>query len=208
MKSSAHRIRIPRHAQTLAVFGGTFDPIHLAHLILAEELLDQAVAEHVLFVPAGNPPHKARKSIGEARHRLAMVRLAIRGNARFSASSIELERGGSSYTVDTLRMLREGMRREVRIALVVGADQVQEFETWKDYRTLAEEFQLILTTRAGYADDLREGRPYLRSAAVVRIPELEISATDIRRRVAEGRSIHYLVPEAVRKYIDTNGLYR
>jgi nicotinate-nucleotide adenylyltransferase len=104
-------------------------------------------------------------------------------------------------------MLRERVRRGVDIALVVGADQVQEFETWKDYRTLAEEFSLILTTRSGYPENLRRGKDYLRSAEVVEIPDVAVSSTMIRRRVREGRSIRYLVPEKVEKYIRERGLY-
>lgn len=208
MRSARHRIRVPRDVRTLAVFGGTFDPIHSAHLIVAEEIVGQGAVQRVLFVPAGVPPHKVGQPIADGHHRIRMVRLAIRGNRRFEVSDLEIDRGGDSYTIDTLRMLRDRVRPEVRIAVVVGADQVQEFETWKDYQVLAEEFQPILTTRAGYPEDLRGGRPYFRSALVVPIPRLEISATDIRRRVAEGRSIRYLVPRSVEEYIDEHGLYR
>jgi nicotinate-nucleotide adenylyltransferase len=207
MNAGQNRIRLPREVETLAVFGGTFDPIHIAHLIVAEEIVDQGVAERVLFVPAYIPPHKANEPVTPANHRLAMVRLAIRGNRRFSVSDIEIRKGGRSYTIDTLRMLRDSVRPNVRIAPVVGADQVQEFETWKDHRMLAEEFPLILTTRAGYPEDLRKGLPCLGSARTVRIPDLEISATEIRRRIASGKSIRYLVPRPVEAYIRQHRLY-
>jgi nicotinate-nucleotide adenylyltransferase len=192
----------------LAVFGGTFDPIHTGHLILAQELLDRKAAGRVLFVPAYIPPHKADVAVTDAEHRLAMVRLAIRGNRDFDVSDIEIRKGGRSYTIETLRMLRERVRRGVEIVLVVGADQVREFETWKDYRTLAEEFCLVLTTRAGYSEDLRRGKEYLADARVVEIPDIDISSTMIRERVREGRSIRYLVPGKVEEYIRARGLYR
>jgi len=202
------RVRLPQGVRTLAVFGGTFDPVHLAHLVVAQELLDQEAADQVLFVPAYLPPHKVGEPISSAEHRLAMVRHAVRGNPRFTVSDVEVRKGGPSYTIDTLRVLRANLPPHVRIALIVGADQAQEFETWRDYRELVDEFPLILTTRAGYPGNPRRGRPYLRSARVIRIPDLDISSTAIRQRVAEGKSIRYLVPKTVEDYIRRHGLYR
>jgi len=201
-------MRLPRHVGTLAVFGGTFDPVHVGHLVLAQELVDQQAAERVLFVPAGIPPHKAGEPVTPPEHRLAMVRLAIRGNAAFDASAMEIEKGGASFTIDTLRILRRRIPSRVRLALVVGADQAVEFETWRGYRELAKEFRLILTTRAGYPRDPRGGRRYLQSATLVDIPALELSSTDIRQRAAAGRSIRYLVPGRVEAYIRRHGLYQ
>ena len=188
-----------------ALFGGSFDPIHLGHLILAAEVVDQAGVDHVMFVPAATPPHKGGKEISAANHRLAMVSKAISDSNLFSASDIEIARGGVSYTIDTLRELRENGEN---VSLIVGADQVLEFETWKDYHAIIKDFPLILTTRKGYPRDLKEGKPYLEQASMVEIPDIGISATEIRARVRDGRSIRYLVPPPVEDYIRKHGLYR
>lgn len=190
------------------VLGGTFDPIHIGHVILAQEVLDETDADRILFVPAGVPPHKTGAVITPGRHRLAMVRAAVEGNPRFEVSEIELNRTGPSYTIDTLREIRAGLSDEDRLGLIIGADQVAEFETWKDYRKIAGEFRLVLTTRAGFADPVKEGRPYLRDAMVVSIPSIEVSATEIRSRACQGKHIQYFVMPAVYTYIVKHRLYR
>jgi len=192
----------------IVVFGGTFDPVHIGHLIVAEEVLESSGADRILFIPARQPPHKPARPITPGRHRLAMVELAIRNNKRFETSDIELRRRGRSYTIDSLRALRRKFGSETELTLVVGADQILEFETWKDYRRIAAEYPLILTTRAGYARSLKRGRPYLKDARILVVPDIGISATEIRDRVRRGRSIRYLVPAAVERYIRTQRLYR
>jgi nicotinate-nucleotide adenylyltransferase len=189
------------------LFGGTFDPIHLGHLILAEEVLDGTGADRILFVPAGVPPHKIGVPVTEARHRLEMVKMAIGDNPRFGVSDVEIRRSGPSYTIDTLRAIRAGLGDGDELGIIVGADQVMEFETWKDYLTIAEEFRLFLTTRAGLPDPDKEKHPHFRNAVLVSIPSVEISSTDVRRRVREGRSIRYLVPREVSWYIREERLY-
>jgi nicotinate-nucleotide adenylyltransferase len=137
-----------------------------------------------------------------------MVQMAIEDNPRFGVSDVEIRRSGPSYTIDTLRAIRSGLGDGDELGIIVGADQVMEFETWKDYLTIAEEFRLFLTTRAGLPDPDKEKRPYFRNAVLVSIPSVEISSTDVRRRVREGRSIQYLVPREVSRYIREQCLYR
>jgi len=191
----------------VVLLGGTFDPIHLGHLILAQEVLDKAEADRILFVPAGVPPHKIGAPVSEARHRLEMVKMAIAGNPQFKVSEVEIRRNGPSFTIDTLHAIRSGLKDSDELGLIVGADQVVEFETWKDYRTIATKFRLFLTTRAGLPEPDREKHPYLRNAVLVPIPSIEISSTDIRERVRQGRGIQYLVPREVSRYIREERLY-
>ena len=197
-----------RAMSSVVLFGGTFDPIHLGHLILAQEVLDRSGADRILFVPAGVPPHKIGVRVAEARHRLEMVKKAIEGNPCFEVSDVEVRRTGPSYTIDTLREIRSGLADLDTLGLIVGADQVMEFDTWKDFRTIAEEFRLFLTTREGLPEPDPKAHSYFEKAVPIRIPAIGISSTDIRDRVRRGRSIRYLVPREIDRYIRAEGLYR
>jgi len=171
------------------IFGGSFDPVHVGHLILAERVRSERGLDEVLFVPAPRPPHKSDRPLIEARHRMRMVELAIEGNPAFKALSLEMERKGPSYTLTTVWWRAEELVCEVDI---IAFD--------RPGRTVEE----ALTRLQGvfgeaWADRVRELK--------VDAPLLDISATGIRRRIGEGKSVRYLVPEAVRIYIMDNGLY-
>lgn len=186
----------------IGVLGGSFNPVHYGHLRLAEEAREHLQLDRVLFIPAGLRPHKPQRGLIEGRHRLAMVRLAIRRQPAFEASDIELRRPGPSYTVDTLEALRRRRRRRARLFFLSGADTLQELRTWRDPDRVLALCTFVVATRPGYA--LRVKRHGMTTLPVTR---LAISASDIRRRVAGGRSIRYLVPAAVAAYIARHRLY-
>ena len=200
----------------IGVMGGTFDPIHNGHLVTSEEARHQFGLDKVIFVPSARPPHKrdARQSPFVHRHR--MVELAVEGNSHLAVSSIEMERSGPSYTVDTLRDLRLVYGHEVELFFITGADAVLEILTWKDPGEVLAESELIAATRPGYPlERLQEalpeynshGEPAVGKVHAMEIPALSISSTDIRERVREGRPFRYLVPERVWAYIVEKGLY-
>jgi nicotinate-nucleotide adenylyltransferase len=206
----------PIVAGSIGVFGGTFDPIHVAHLAVAQAAAEAIGLERVLFVPAGEPPHKPGVALTPARHRVAMVELAIAGNERFAADRLELERDGPSYTVDTLDALR-GERLAAGIdpdlALILSADAFLQLMTWREPRRIVELARLVVAPRDGYPE---AGPAYLRThlpdladrATFIDSPKIRLSASDLRRWAAEGRSLRYLVPDAVAAYIGDHGLYR
>jgi nicotinate-nucleotide adenylyltransferase len=200
----------------IGLFGGTFDPPHVGHLALAEWARESLRLDHVLFVPAGQPPHKGRARLSSVAHRLAMTRLAVRDNRAFTVSPLEALRDGPSFTVDTVRALR---RREprARIFLLMGADSLEEFPTWRDpeailaFATLAVALRPGASTAAGRR--VRRGAADLRFPGPARIewlgnPVLDVSSSAIRTRLRAGRSARYLIPEAVARYIARHRLYR
>jgi nicotinate-nucleotide adenylyltransferase len=190
---------------TTAIFGGTFDPIHLAHLVLAEQVGEAVGLETVVFVPAGRPPHKDGGTSAPPHHRLAMVELAVTGNRRFTVSGIELEAPGPSFTIDTVRRLKAAGAG--RIALIIGGDSLVEMSTWREPEALLAECDLLVVERPGY-DLERAPAAYRKQARVVPALKLDIASRAIRARVTAGKSIRYLVPEPVRAYIEHHGLYR
>jgi nicotinate-nucleotide adenylyltransferase len=196
----------------LGVLGGTFDPIHFAHLAIAEEARTQLGLESVVFVPAGQPPHKPGRAISRARHRLAMLELALASNPHFITSRVDLERPGPCYTVDTLALLREEWGPEVELHLIVGADSLREMHTWYQPKRIIDLARLVVAPRPGSPLDLpRLGKslPGLsRRVRIIQAPLLEISGTDLRQRVREGRSIKYYLPDEVEAHILRHGLYK
>jgi nicotinate-nucleotide adenylyltransferase len=194
-----------------AVFGGSFNPIHYGHLLLADEALDALGLDRVLFVPAAQPPHKPNAQLAPAPDRHAMVQLAIAGHPKFAVSDLELRRSGPSYTVDTLDALR--IPRE-ELFLIVGSETFLDLLTWRTPRRVAELAQIVVVPRAGSAFDpesaaVRKVVHEIRDEPlIVRAISLPISASDLRRRVREGRSIAYRLPDAVAAYIQAKRLYR
>lgn len=217
----------PRPAQRIGILGGTFDPIHVAHLRVAEEAREALDLDRVLFLPAASPPHKKRSTITAAAHRLAMVRLAIAANAAFRVSTLELERPGHSYSVDTLRLLRQQMPAATRIILLLGLDQFHEIGTWKEYRQLFTLADLAVLSRPPFR--VRTPRALLPVAArkefcyghdrktllhesgnrilFLDVTSIDISASAIRRRSQRGLSIRYLVAAPVERYMQRHNLY-
>jgi nicotinate-nucleotide adenylyltransferase len=205
------RVDAPRR-ERLGVLGGTFDPPHIGHLWLATAAVDELDLAKVLLVPAANPPHKRRRSISHAADRVLMTRLAVANDPRLDVSLVELERDGPSYTVDTLADL--GRRHpDMDLVLILAADSLAQIDTWREPERLLE--------LASWAVGPRPGTPLPDRAALVarwgrsasRIhflggPALDVSGTLIRRRVAAGRAIRYLVPRAVEELIVDRRLYR
>lgn len=195
----------------VGVLGGTFDPIHYAHLVIAEECRHRLALDKVLFVPARQPPHKRRRDISPAAHRVAMVELAIAGNPFFAISKIELERSGPSYSVDTLAHLRAEYGEQAALYFIVGLDALPDLLTWHQPRRILQLATLAAVTRPGYDFDLAHIVRAIPEAAerivYVPAPALAISATELRRRVAAGLPIRYQLPDEVERYIAENGLY-
>jgi len=196
----------------VGVLGGTFDPVHLGHLIVAEDVRQKLGLQEVLFIPAGRPRLKDNKSISEAEHRLEMVILATASNPYLNVSTIEIERPGPSYSVDTVIELKAGLGAGAKIFFIAGYDTLADLHLWKDPRRLVELCQVVAVARPGHNKmDLRPLESGVRGAAdrimKVEVPQIDISATGIRQRVARGLSIRYLVPEAVEDYIAANNLY-
>ncbi len=201
----------------LGVMGGTFDPVHIGHLVMAEEALSQFGLDHVVFIPSARPPHKTDVENSPPVERLRMVRFAIEGNENLSVSDMEIEREGLSYTVDTLHELHRIHGVNTELYFIIGLDALLEILTWKEPAELLAQSKFIAVTRPGYSLESvhralteldNRGSPPPRSVLEMRIPALDISSTDIRERVAGGRPFRYLVPESVWSYILQKGLYR
>lgn len=197
----------------IGIMGGTFDPIHYAHLATAEFIRDKYKLDKILFIPSGNPPHKQKNNIGNRYDRYKMVTLATRNNEDFIVSDIEIERNKKTYTIDTLRYLKETYSN-VDIYFITGADAICDIESWKD---VEENFKLatfIAATRPGIsllrAQEKIENliKKYSANIISVYVPSLDISSTYIRDQIKEKKSVRYLVPESVEKYIHQNKLYK
>ncbi len=194
---------------SVGLLGGTFDPIHIGHLAAAEEVREALGLERVLFVPAGIPPHKPGRLISAPHHRLAMVELAIDGNPAFEVSRVELDRTGPSYTIDTLDAL--GQVRD--LTLILSAESFRGLPSWQEPERILALARIAIVPRGGLTPPgkswLEEHFPGIEARIVeLDAPRLRLSATDIRVRVAAGRSIRYLVPDAVIGYIRDHDLYR
>jgi len=197
----------------LGILGGTFDPIHLGHLIIAEEAMSSLGLDRVLFVPAGDPWMKADTTITPKQHRLAMVLAAVGDNPKFKVSPSELERFGPSYTVETLEEFKEDYGLQTELFFIIGADALMDFGRWSQPERVLELCTLAVVGRPAQEEPdlsaLESSLPGIRKrVAMVDDVAIGVSATDIRERVAEGRSIRYLVPPTVETYIQEHGLYK
>ncbi|HEX9712639.1 MAG TPA: nicotinate-nucleotide adenylyltransferase [Actinomycetota bacterium] len=200
----------PSRARRLGVMGGTFNPIHTGHMVAADEARQAFELDEVVFVPAGHPWQKADVDVAPAEDRYLMTVIATSPHPAFTVSRIELDREGQTYTIDTLRALRE-QRPDPELFFITGADAVLQILSWKDPAAILREARFIAATRPGYdlerlEKELPEGLED--RVAVMEIPALAISSTDVRRRVQEGRPIRYLVPEGVAAYIEKRRLYK
>jgi len=197
--------------QRLGILGGTFDPIHHGHLVAAQEAWHQLGLDRVLFVPAGAPPHKPRRPISAAEQRLRMVELAIAGHPAFAASRVDLDRPGPCYTADMLRLLRTEWGPEPAFYFIEGTDSLADILTWYRPQQVLELADLAVVGRPGASVDLARLEVVLPGLAArihwVQMPWLDISSSDLRARVREGRPISYLVPPAVEGYIREQRLY-
>ena len=196
----------------IGLLGGTFDPIHMGHLIIAEEVRLKLALDEVLFIPAGQPWLKSERRVAPGEHRLEMLKLAIGPNPHFKVSTIELERPSPSYSVDTVSALQDELGAEVELYFIIGFDALAELPIWKEPSRLLGLCQIVAVGRPGYAEldwrSLEQSIPGISSrVVVVDVPQIDISSTQIRERVAEGLSISHLVPEAVERYILKHRLY-
>lgn len=199
----------------IGIMGGTFDPIHYGHLIAAEEAKDKFAMDKVLFIPSGDPPHKKNYKVTPAELRYAMTLLATVGNPKFEVSRIEINRKGYSYTIDTLREIRENCP-EADYYFITGADAILDILSWKDPKELLRLCKFIAATRPGYClnqlDRVMAKLGYgswreEKLVSILEIPAVSISSTEIRLRVQNGQSIRYLVPDEVLQFIMKNKLY-
>jgi nicotinate-nucleotide adenylyltransferase len=211
----------PVRRGSVGVLGGTFDPIHIGHLAVAEEAREALGLERILFIPAAMPPRKVDRPVSEPRHRLAMVELAIAGNGAFEASRIELDRSGPSYTVDTLERLAATAAADAKpkpdgerpdLVLIMSAEAFRDLRTWRRPERILELARLAIVPRDGFPDVSRaflaEHFPGFEDrASFLRGPRLRLSASELRERASNGRSLRYLVPDAVAAYIGDHGLY-
>lgn len=208
----------------IGVLGGTFDPLHYGHLRAAEVARERASLEKVIFVPAASPPHKTEEAVADANHRTRMVELALREETNFELSRIEVERGGPSYTIDTLAALSE-REPEASWFFITGTDAFVDIRTWHRWEELLRDYAFIVHERPGCSiervmgvipEELRDqvvelpiGRPPAASRRILLLRDtmLDVSSTEIRRMVREGRTIRFLVPEAVEEYLRDYRLY-
>lgn len=196
----------------VAILGGTFNPIHIGHIIAAQEVLTKKNLDHVIFIPTKNPPHKNFRELASPHDRYEMVRLAIKDNPNFMISDIEFKRDGNSYTYDTLMQLKEFMK-DTKFHLILGFDALEYTDMWKNHEEVFKMASFIVVNRANSDSEMAEEieakkLKYNARISVVKIPDINISSTEIRNRVCSGESIKYLVPYEVEKYILSHGLYR
>ncbi len=195
----------------LGIMGGTFDPIHYGHLVTAEQAREALDLDLVLFMPSGNPAFKQDQEVSSPEDRYAMTVLATAANPAFYASRFEIDRPGITYTVDTLRALRAAYDDDVELYFITGADAIMDILTWHNAQEMASLATFIAATRPGYdinkACQRIESSGYPFDVRYIEIPALAISSTNIRTRVAEGKSVRYLTSESVIGYINKNDLY-
>ncbi|WP_118839554.1 nicotinate (nicotinamide) nucleotide adenylyltransferase [Salinibacter ruber] len=191
---------------TVGLFGGSFNPPHVAHLVVAEVVRDQFGLDEVWWIPNATPPHKPNDELAAVQHRLAMTERTVEGNPAFRVCGVEVERDGVSYTVETLRVLQD-QHPDTDFALILGSDSLDHFTDWHRPDEIAERVPFIVYKRPGAIESVADPR-FVNDVRYAAAPVMEISGTEVRARRRAGRSIRYLVPEAVRAYIDTHDLYR
>jgi nicotinate-nucleotide adenylyltransferase len=193
-----------RKLKRIGIFGGSFDPPHLGHLVIAEMARRSLKLDVVYFVPAYKPPHKEGRHPSTARDRLAMTRLSLYGNARLKVSDVELRRKGISYTVDTVRAFRK-LFPESQLFLIIGSDSLRQFHLWKSPRQILDEVSLIVYRRPRSVRMKTSLRPM--NMSFVGGPLMEISSSEIRKKIQQGKSIRYLVRDNVFRFIQRKKLY-
>lgn len=198
----------------LGIYGGSFDPVHFGHLLMAESFREQFELDQLWLIPAAQPPHKQHRKLAPAKDRLEMLNLATSGHAALSVSTIEIDRDGVSYTVDTLSAVAEE-NPDAKLFLLIGSESLADLPTWREPKRICELATPAVVHRRGTDVDFdvlaglvsQERLAQIRDCQIDN-PMIEISSTDIRERIATGRSIRYRTPRAVEKYIETHGLYR
>lgn len=186
----------------IGLLGGTFDPVHLGHLVLAEEVMEELKLDKVIFVPTYKPPHKKHSPSASAKDRVRMIELAIAGNSRFGISDIEITTKRKCFTVDTLRKFKK-IHKNDKLFFITGSDSLFALPAWKEIEEIYKTANFVVGRRPGYP---LESVPH--KVLVVKISPIDISSSQIRKWIKRGKSVRYLVPEAVIRYIDRRGLYK
>ncbi|MDD5618304.1 MAG: nicotinate-nucleotide adenylyltransferase [Candidatus Omnitrophica bacterium] len=186
----------------IGIFGGTFNPIHFGHLVLAEQAYEKLGLDKIIFIPSFYPPHKKNSEIILASHRYNMVKLAIRKNPRFEISDIEIKRKGRSFLIDTLRELKK-IYPKAKLFFISGSDVSDQMNRWKSINEIFSLAKFVLAKRPGY-----RLKKYSKNISVISITELDISSSMIRRKIKTHQSIRYLMPLRVYRYIKQRGLYK
>ena len=201
-----------RVGRRVGILGGTFDPVHCGHLEIARRALEEAALDWVIFIPAGSPRLKSSEPTASPEHRLAMLNLAVTDVPGFEVSDIELGRSGPTKTVDTLRRLRGRLDEDVELVFILGLDVLMRFDQWIEPERVVEQARLLAVSRPGYVDfdwaDFYARNPYARGRVdCIESTAIDISASELRGRLASGASVAGLLPAAVEGYIRENGLY-
>ena len=186
----------------IGVLGGTFNPIHIGHLMIAQIVLEKFGLDKVIFVPAYLPPHKSGRNLIAAEHRLRMVRLAVRGNRHLEVSSFEIAKGGKSYSVDTVRYFSRRYPG-TKLFFIIGSDHIVKLHTWRDIQEVVKMVSFVAVYRPGF----KTIRSQIRVKSMI-IPSVHTSSSDIRRRLVAGKTVKHLIPENVLRYIRKHKLYR
>ena len=197
-----------------AILGGTFDPVHLGHIETAKAIINKMGMEKILLLPSGNPPHKDSDSVTDSIHRLNMLKIAVENDSRLVISTMEIDRGGKTYTVDTIAELRKVFGNDVELFFIMGADAIHYIRTWKSFDRLLKMCSFIAVTRPHYnnrqlkedADNLIKN--YSCRIEIVEIPAIDVSSSEIRFRIKNGMSVENMVSDGVIEYINKNGLYK
>lgn len=203
-------------SKRIGLFGGSFNPIHLGHLIIARTIMEQVELERVIFLPATNPPHKKADQLLDAAHRGEMVRRAIADESGFDFSDHDMTRDGPSFTIDTVNHFQQILGSDVLLHWIIGADSLVELTTWRQINDLIDICQIIIAVRPGWEnveweklrDVVGDHRLKKLQTGLMQTPMVDISSTDIRHRIFNGESIGELVPACVVSYIENNELYR
>lgn len=210
-----HEVLHLQKVNRVGIMGGTFDPVHMGHLVTAEAARSEFQLEKVIFVPSGQPPHKKGLTITEKEYRYLMTVLATAANPYFVVSRTEIDRPGESYTIDTVKCFKKEMPPGGELFFITGADAILEIITWKNVGEILDLCTFIAATRPGFVlDQLKEklikkiAKRHLNKIIPLEVPAMAISSTDIRQRVKNGRTIKYLLPESVENFIQKNDLYQ
>ncbi len=191
----------------IGLFGGTFDPIHVGHLIIAETISSDFLLDRVFFIPAAVPPHKNGNSVSPTDRRLEMLKLAIEDHSRFTVSDAEIRRGGISYTVDTIQWFQKSASwKGGSFFLIIGSDSLYDIKNWKHPEEIFSNIHVLVIERPGFKRE-EIGEKYSEHVQWVSGPHMQISSTEIRKRVREKKSIRYWVPRKVEAYIHDKGMY-
>ncbi|WP_192929588.1 nicotinate-nucleotide adenylyltransferase [Alkaliphilus serpentinus] len=200
------------YVKRVGILGGTFDPLHLGHLYIAEATLEKLQLDKVIFIPTGISPHKVQRT--PALHRYVMAHIATCENTKFQVSPIEINREGASFTIDTIRLLKDEYPKETTFYFITGGDAFIELDTWRNYMELLKLVTFVVVNRSEIKRDhlLKRIKDFKNSfdakVILINLPTLEVSSTDIRQRVKDGQTIRYLVTEGVEAYIKKYRLYK